>query len=382
MLTPLGHDAPVVCVAFSPDGRTLLTACSDDTLAVLNARQWDLTTGHPLGPALRHGDGVLWAAYSPDGRRIATASEDRTARVWDAATGEPLTRPLTHQHQVFMVAFSPDSRRVATCSVDGTARVWDAATGEPVSPSLSHRDRVKVGSVAFSPDGRSLVTAGQDGTARIWDLPRDDRPCRHPVPAREGPRGPADRSDRGRAAAGRRRAGGVVGPPPRVGPDPLGTTVRLAGGDTVANRLAPPRGATAGARPPVAGGLLASRAPRGVVPGDPSIDGRLAAAYEMTGDWGRLVRLASRAIAAGSDDVEVRTRRGWARFHLTHADDAAVDFRQAVKQDPKSAASRLGLFTALAELGRRPEAEAIWASLIDDQRRVAAGSAGRDLRRT
>ena len=106
---------------------------------------------------------------------------------------------------------------------------------------------------------------------------------------------------------------------------------------------------------------------RALVPGDPSIDGRLAAAYEVTGDWGRLVRLASRAIAAGSDDVEVRTRRGWARFHLTHADDAAVDFRQALKQDPKSAPARLGLFTALAELGQLSEAESIWASLIDDQ---------------
>ncbi len=176
VLAPLDHRAPVVCVAFRPDGRALLAACSDPTFAELQAQQWKLENGQPLGVPMRHRDGVVQAAYSPDGLRIATASEDRTARVWDD-WGEPVTGPLTHQNQVLDVAFSPDGRRLATCSLDGTARVWDVATAEPLSPPLLHHERAGVGSVAFSPDGRRLLTAGMDGMARVWDLTHDDRPA-------------------------------------------------------------------------------------------------------------------------------------------------------------------------------------------------------------
>jgi WD40 repeat protein len=154
----------------------LLTGCSDATLAERAAQQWDLTTGRPFGPALKHSDGVLCVAYSPDGRLMATASEDRTARVWNTATGEPVTRPLQHQHQVLMAAFGPDSWRLATASLDGTARVWDATTGEPLSAAFPHRRGSKVGLVAFRPDGLRLLTAGSDGIAKVWDLAPDDRP--------------------------------------------------------------------------------------------------------------------------------------------------------------------------------------------------------------
>ncbi len=92
VLPPLVNQAMVSCVAFRPDGRALLTACTDFSFTELHAQQWDLTDGRPLGPPLKHHDGVLWVAYSPDGRRIATTSEDRTARVWNVR-GEPMTHP-------------------------------------------------------------------------------------------------------------------------------------------------------------------------------------------------------------------------------------------------------------------------------------------------
>ena len=50
-------------MAFSPDGRTLLTGCDDSS-----ARLWDVATGRQIGPTLRHDDAVLGVAFSPDGR--------------------------------------------------------------------------------------------------------------------------------------------------------------------------------------------------------------------------------------------------------------------------------------------------------------------------
>ena len=55
-------------------------------------------------------------AFSPDGKTVITGSADKTARFWDAATGRPLGQPLTHQGEVNAVAFSPDGKTVITGS--------------------------------------------------------------------------------------------------------------------------------------------------------------------------------------------------------------------------------------------------------------------------
>ena len=92
--------------------------------------------GRGDGPAPRphHGpSGAVEAvAFSPDGKTVLTGSDDRTARLWDAATGRPLGLTLTHQGEVVAVAFSPDGKTVLTGSMDKTARLWDAATGRPL----------------------------------------------------------------------------------------------------------------------------------------------------------------------------------------------------------------------------------------------------------
>ena len=161
-LPVLEHGGAVRFAAFSPDGGRLVTACGDGT-----ARVWDATTGTPL-TILRHGHAVSRATFDRDGRRVLTASNDGTARIWDAATGRPLTSPLSHGTNVPMAAFSPDGRLVVTASGDGTARIWDAATGQPLTAPLRHRGQVMY--AAFSPDGRRLVTAGMDQTARVWQV--------------------------------------------------------------------------------------------------------------------------------------------------------------------------------------------------------------------
>jgi WD40 repeat protein len=156
------HDHEVVHVAFSPDGRRIVTASKDHT-----ARVWDARTGEAVTPPLRHGGAVHKAAYSPDGRRVVTASLDRTARVWEVSTGHAVSPALPHDWHVEDVSFSPDGRWVATASTDGTARLWDAATGQPRTPPLKHANSVH--SVSFSPDGRHVVTASHDHTAQVWD---------------------------------------------------------------------------------------------------------------------------------------------------------------------------------------------------------------------
>ena len=62
----------------------------------------------PIGNPMQHGDTILSVAFSPDGRQVVTASKDNTARVWDATTGTPISKPMQHNGRVNSVTFSPD----------------------------------------------------------------------------------------------------------------------------------------------------------------------------------------------------------------------------------------------------------------------------------
>jgi WD40 repeat protein len=125
---------------------------------------------------MTHQGTVGAVAYSPDGKTILTASGN-SARLSDATTfNTPIGTPLTHQSIVWVEAHSPDGKTVLTGSWDNTARLWDAATGKPLGTPMTHQGIV--GAVAFSPDGKTVLTGGDDNTARLWDVSElpDDLP--------------------------------------------------------------------------------------------------------------------------------------------------------------------------------------------------------------
>jgi WD40 repeat protein len=57
------------------------------------ARVWDARTGQPLSPAIQHPQRLKSVAFSPDGRWLITHSDD-AAQVWDARTGQPAELPM------------------------------------------------------------------------------------------------------------------------------------------------------------------------------------------------------------------------------------------------------------------------------------------------
>ncbi|KAL0952450.1 hypothetical protein HGRIS_006719 [Hohenbuehelia grisea] len=205
-----GQKACIASVAFTADGKRIISG-SDDKLI----RVWDAETGDEVTKPL---EGHVWPARAdavlPDDTRIVAALSGETVETWRGKTGRNyqalylghhrVTRPAAissdrrrmalglwdgtievrdvaaemqtmtslklegHTDGVWSVAFSPDSSRLASGSWDKTVRLWDASTGKQLlEPLRGHSE--SVWTVAFSPDGKHVASGSEDCTACVWD---------------------------------------------------------------------------------------------------------------------------------------------------------------------------------------------------------------------
>ncbi len=182
----LAHRGRVNAVAFSPDGEIAATGSGVEeadpetgTLRFLggDVRLWRVSTGEMLGVPLPHPKVVFTLAFSPDGRLLLTGAEDGHARFFVVATGAPLGKPLIHEGTVSNVAFSPDGRTALTSSAGGGedqhVRVWDLPPEPFLGKPLIHGGVII--NLAFSRDGRSLAAASDDRATDQWDLTTGQR---------------------------------------------------------------------------------------------------------------------------------------------------------------------------------------------------------------
>jgi len=175
-LQTLGEGEPVdvVSVAFSPDGKKIITSSMGEMNAL---RIWDAETGKELQRLEVSGTRTNWGYFSQDGKKIATTWEDKTARIWDVESGKEL-HTITGHDNFGGIAFSPDGTKIVTANNDviedggdirivSFFRIWNVESGKELHQFTERSG--SVGSIVFSPDGKKIATTVGDSSTRIRD---------------------------------------------------------------------------------------------------------------------------------------------------------------------------------------------------------------------
>jgi WD40 repeat protein len=89
---------------------------------------WDGESESVRTLASGHTAAIMSVAFSPDGRTMLTCSRDGTLKVWDVASGQERVKIEGHDiyNAIFPVVFSPDGRLIASGSIAGAVRLWPA----------------------------------------------------------------------------------------------------------------------------------------------------------------------------------------------------------------------------------------------------------------
>ena len=170
-----GHIASVDALAFTPNGRWLISGGHD-----FSVRLWDLSNGRQIRILGKHLREVNTVAVCPDSRCVVSGGNDQVLKLWELPSGRLLHTFVGHTAGVECAIFSRDGQQLISGAGDPpnfenrkpdfSIRIWDVRTGQQVRKLEGHNKIVA--SVDLNQDGSLLATGSFDGTIKIWDFNR------------------------------------------------------------------------------------------------------------------------------------------------------------------------------------------------------------------
>ena len=120
-------------VAISPDGRFIAAGDSSDT----DVRVWDVSSGTLLSCLCGHSAGILSVAFTPDGKGLVSGSCDGKLNYWElnmtnnnarnasGPFGKCILDLKGHKSGVFHIAISHNGQWIVSSSIYNGVRFWD-----------------------------------------------------------------------------------------------------------------------------------------------------------------------------------------------------------------------------------------------------------------
>ncbi len=120
---------------------------------------------------LRHEQAIQCLAFSPDGKTLLTGGYSRNLVYWDRATGKEIKRVLVGPHGISSIQFSANGKVLALGCNDGTVRILDPVTGVERKTLTDPMRNYSNTFVVLAPDGKSLIATAQYGRdLLLWDV--------------------------------------------------------------------------------------------------------------------------------------------------------------------------------------------------------------------
>jgi WD40 repeat protein/uncharacterized caspase-like protein len=166
IVTPSGHSARVNSVAFSPNGKLVLSASADKTIKL-----WDVSSGQLIRTFFGHTAPVQAVVFSLNGNMAVSVADDNTVRFWNLENGRSLK---VSKCICSSLALSPDGQSLVTAGWvsrdgaygSGVIQLWDVGSGRQIWKKAF--DNEVIGSPAFSPDGR-LIGLASGGNIKLLE---------------------------------------------------------------------------------------------------------------------------------------------------------------------------------------------------------------------
>jgi WD40 repeat protein len=165
-----GHPFTVYGLAFSPDGKYLLSGDESARIWLWNTANGQKVREFPRDKS--HTRGIQSFAFARNGKSFASVGKDDIIKVWSTAGGHPTHTILGSGANFYGVAFLP-SGALATGTLKEGLRVY--------SPTFSLAATMKLGGgqgandIAVSPTGNLGLTAGRDGNVTVWDISKREK---------------------------------------------------------------------------------------------------------------------------------------------------------------------------------------------------------------
>jgi WD40 repeat protein/transcriptional regulator with XRE-family HTH domain len=171
------HTSGAMCVRYSPDGQWVASGCRDGSI-----RLWSNDLPHDRHPKpdstnssvklLRgHTDFVWDIAFSSDGRFLVSGSRDGTLRLWDMQDEQSIHVFEGHKHDVYGLAIDANNQLLVSAGKDQTVRLWDLQSGRTLKTLRGHTGGIH--SLSLSSDDQILASSGQNEMIQLWRLQSD-----------------------------------------------------------------------------------------------------------------------------------------------------------------------------------------------------------------